>query len=244
MQDLAVQVGGRSLKVAIRRSAQARRMAIRVDQVRGVVLVLPARASLAEGERFLRAHLDWLAQRLSSLPRGRPLTDGASVPLLGRPHPIRHRPDARRGVWVEDGAIQVSGAPDHVGRRVGDFLKTEARRLLVPKVQAMALRLDRRPARITIKDTVSRWGSCSAQGVIALSWRLVMAPEWVGDYVAAHEAAHLAELNHSPQFWALVHGLGVDARQGRDWLKRHGGDLHAYGQGGEGTDGAGQGSPS
>lgn len=239
IEELAVLVDGRSFKVAIRRMARARRMAIRVDAVRGVVLVLPVRASLAEGERFLRAHLDWLGQRVGALPGGRPLVAGASVPLLGRLHVICHRPDARRGVWVEDGAIQVSGTHDHVGRRVGDFLKAEARRVLVPKVQAMAARLERSPARVTLKDTVSRWGSCSAQGVIALSWRLVMAPEWVGDYVAAHEAAHLAELNHSPRFWALVDLLGVDARQGRAWLKRHGGDLHRYGQ-----IVPGQGSPS
>lgn len=233
-EEVAVQVDGRSFNVVVRRMAQARRMAIRVDAVRGVVLVLPVRASLAEGERFLHAHLDWLGQRLRALPGGRPLIAGATVPLLGLPHAIRHRPDARRGVWVEDGTIQVSGAHDHVGRRVGDFLKAEAKRVLVPKVQTMAARLDRSPARVTLKDTVSRWGSCSAQGVIALSWRLVMAPEWVADYVAAHEAAHLAEMNHSPRFWALVDRLGVDARRGRSWLKQHGGELHRYGQGASG----------
>lgn len=234
---LSIAIDGKMREITIRRSPLARTMALRVDAVRGVVLVLPSRATLKDGERFLRGHLDWLAERLRLLPGRLPLVAGTSVPLGGLPHPIIHRPEARRGVWVEDGAIQVSGDPAHVARRVGDFLRAEARRVLIPKVHAMAARLERRPSRVSLKDTVSRWGSCSAQGAIALSWRLVMAPDWVADYVVAHEAAHLAELNHSPAFWALVAGLGVDVRRGRAWLRRHGGELHAYDTAPTGTEG-------
>ncbi|MBR9972599.1 M48 family metallopeptidase [Magnetospirillum sp. J10] len=203
-------------------------MSLRVDPVRGVVLVLPSRARLSDARIFLRTHRDWLIERLHRLPQSIALTPGATVPLLGQDHLIRHHPEARRGVWRQDGEIHVSGHIDHVPRRVVDFLKAEARRLMVAKAHELAARIDRKPSRISVKDTVSRWGSCSAQGAIALSWRLVMAPDWVATYVVGHEVAHLVELNHSPAFWAVVTSLGVDHHGARTWLKTNGAHLHRY----------------
>lgn len=228
LETLELVVAGRAVAVTVRRSPLARRISLRVDGVRGVVLVLPSRAALADAHRFVLAQHDWLAARLGVLPTAQRLTPGVVVPLWGTDHPIRHRPDARRGVWLEDGEIHVSGQEDHVSRRVGDFLRAEGRRVLVAKVHDLAARIGRKPARVTLKDTVSRWGSCSSQGVIALSWRLVMAPPAVADYVAGHEVAHLAELNHSPAFWAIVRSLGVDHHGGRAWLKAHGAALHRF----------------
>lgn len=225
---LELEVDGRTVPVTVRRSPLARRMSLRVDAVRGVVLVLPTHGRLAEARAFLLSHGDWLGQRLAKLPFRQALGIGQQVPLLGAAHLIRHRPDTRRGVWVEGGEIHVSGQQEHVSRRVGDFLRAEARRLMVTKTHDLAARIGRKPSRVTVKDTVSRWGSCSAQGAIALSWRLVMAPTFVLDYVVGHEVAHLAELNHSPAFWAIVRSLGVDHHGGRAWLKAHGASLHLY----------------
>lgn len=228
LEDLEVDMDGRPVAVTVRRSPLARRMSLRVDAVRGVVLVLPSRGRLADARRFLLSHGDWLRQRLQKLPDRQALGIGQTVPLLGVAHAVRHRPDTRRGVWVEAGEIHVSGQPEHASRRVGDFLRAEARRLMVVKAHELAARIGRKPSRITVKDTVSRWGSCSAQGAIALSWRLVMAPGFVLDYVVGHEVAHLAELNHSPAFWAIVQSLGVDHHGGRVWLKAHGASLHRF----------------
>ena len=228
LDPVVLDINGLRAEVTVRRSALARSMSLRVDAVRGIVLVLPPRARQADALRFLYSHTDWLSERLQKLPQALALCDGARVPLLGRDHLIRHHPEARRGVWVEQDEIHVSGQADHVGRRVGDFLKAEAKRRMNAKVHDLAARIDRKPSRITVKDTVSRWGSCSAQGAIALSWRLVMAPEAVMEYVVGHEVAHLAELNHSPAFWAIVAGLGVDHHGGRRWLKAHGAHLHRY----------------
>lgn len=225
---IPLDLGGRIVSVTVKRSALARRISLRVDPARGAVLMLPAKARLAEGERFLLAHRVWLAERLARLPGPVALADGAAVPLLGVPHAVRHVPGARRGVWVEDGEILVSGLPEHVGRRVADFLRAEAKRLIVPRAHEMAARLDRKPGRITVKDTRSRWGSCSSSGDLAFSWRLVLAPEQVLDYVVAHEVAHLVEMNHSPAFWAVVDGLVGDARGPRRWLKTHGAGLHRF----------------
>lgn len=225
---IPLDLGGRTVSVTVKRSALARRISLRVDPARGPVLMLPAKARLAEGERFLLAHRVWLAERLARLPQKIALEDGVTVPLLGQPHPIRHAPEARRGVWIEDGVLLVSGLPEHVGRRAADFLKAEAKRLIVPRAHAMAARVDRKPGRITVKDTRSRWGSCSSAGDLAFCWRLVLAPEQVLDYVVAHEVAHLVEMNHSPAFWAVVAGLVGDVKKPKGWLKTHGPGLHRF----------------
>lgn len=227
-ETVDLDLGGRSVQVAVKRSALARRISLRIDPARGAVLMLPVKARLAEGERFLLAHRVWLAERLARLPGPVALADGASVPLLGVPHPVRHVPGARRGVWVEGGEILVSGLPEHVGRRTADFLKSEAKRLITPRAQDMAARLGRKPGRITVKDTRSRWGSCSSSGDLAFSWRLVLAPEQVFDYVVAHEVAHLVQMNHSPAFWAVVETLVGDHRPARRWLKVNGAGLHRF----------------
>lgn len=227
--SIALDVGGRVVQVAVRRSPLAKRTAIRIDPVRGVVLVLPVRASRAEAERFLLGHRAWVAERLIRLPAAQSLEPGQSIPILGEPHVIRHCPDARRGVWIEAGEVRVSGLVEHVPRRVTAFLRTHARTVIARHVAELSVRLGRPVGRLTIRDTSSRWGSCSARGDLSFSWRLVLAPEWVLSYVVAHELAHLIEMNHSPSFWAVVAGLSPDAARARTWLKRHGAGLHLIG---------------
>jgi predicted metal-dependent hydrolase len=227
---LSLDLGDRKVPVTVRRSALARRTSLRIDAIRGVVLVLPLKASLAEATRFVNAHRVWVAERLARLPVARPLEDGAVIPILGIDHTIRHCPQARRGVWIEEGFLNVSGLPDQVGRRVQAFLKQHARLLIGKRVAALSATFDRKPGRITVRDTRSRWGSCSARGDLSFSWRLVMAPDWVLSYVVAHELAHLVEMNHSPDFWSVVAGLCPDAARARMWLKRHGAGLHRFGE--------------
>jgi hypothetical protein len=156
--------------------------------------------------------------------------DGAIIPVFGVPHRIRHLPD-RIGppVAVADGEIRVRGMPDHLARRVQQHLAHLAGRELSRRTRDFAARVDRKPARITIRDTRSRWGSCSSEGNISFSWRLVLAPEAVVDYVVAHEVAHLAEMNHGPRFWKLVRTLCPDPQTPRLWLKRHRSLLFSYG---------------
>lgn len=220
---------GRMVAVMVRRSARARRLALRLDPAIGPVVVLPERASLADAERFLLRYRQWLAERLIDLPARVALEPGAAVPILGIEHEIRHAPAARRGVWVEDGGLNVSGQVEHVPRRALDFLKAEAKRRIYPHAFELAARLGRTPCRVTVRDTRSRWGSCSSRGDLSFSWRLVMAPEEVLTYVVAHEVAHLVEMNHSPAFWRVVASLAGEAASARRWLKAHGARLHRYG---------------
>jgi predicted metal-dependent hydrolase len=129
----------------------------------------------------------------------------------------------------ENGVVTAPGAPEHLARRVTDFLKAEARREIALRTRAKAASLGKPVTAITIRDTKSRWGSCNSAGRIAFSWRLIMAPEFVLDYVVAHEVAHLAELNHGVRFWRLCASLTeADPKAARAWLKRHGPELHSY----------------
>lgn len=213
-------------RVQWRRSPRARRISLRIDPRHGaVVITLPPRGSRAAGMALLMDHAAWVAERLAALPGATAFAHGASVPLSGVPHRIRHVPAGRGGAWLEQGEIHVAGAVEFLPRRVEDFLRAEARRRLGVLVAAKAGTLGLRPRRITIKDTRSRWGSCSPDGCLMFSWRLVMAPATVQDYVVAHEVAHLRHMDHGPRFWALVDTLTPHAVAAIPWLRDHGGGL-------------------
>lgn len=217
-------------EVEWRRSARARRVTLRIDPAAGAVVVtLPPRAGRGQGMALLQANSRWVADRLGALAPHVAFADGAVVPLLGVPHPIRHEPRGLGGVWLEEGAIRVAGDPAFLSRRVADWLRAEARRRITPLALDHAARIGRSVRRIAIKDQRSRWASCAPDGTLAFSWRLVMAPEWVLDYVVAHEVAHLREMNHSARFWAVVTSLTPHTQAAKAWLGRHGARLLRYG---------------
>jgi predicted metal-dependent hydrolase len=215
-----------SVPVVWRRSQRARRISLRIDpKTASVVVTLPMRAARGAGIALLTTHQDWAAGKLAALPKAAPFADGSVIPLHGVPHTIRHMPGARGAAWARDGEIQVAGRPEFLSRRVLDFLRAEARLrlsgLALAKAQAAGLAY----TRLTIKDTSSRWGSCASNGSLAFSWRLVMAPPEVQDYVAAHEVAHLRHMNHGRRFWVLVRELTPHADVAMPWLHEHGARL-------------------
>ena len=216
--------------VSIRVSSRARRIALRVDAAeRKVELVLPPGVPTSQGLRFLAAKRGWIAARLAALPRPVPFAEGVIVPVLGIPHRIR-REDAAAAppVAIRNGEIRVGGDPAHVERRVRDHLVAMARSEFARRARPLAARIGRKVTRVNVRDTKSRWGSCSGQGNLSFSWRLIFAPEWVIDYVVAHEVAHLAEMNHGPRFWRLVESLSSESTAARIWLKRHRSRLFSY----------------
>jgi predicted metal-dependent hydrolase len=225
-----IQIGERAVDIAIRHSPRARRIALRIDStLRGAELVLPTGAREAEGLAFATARGEWLLARIDELPPRIVFRDGVSIPLGGEPVTIRHAPNQKIGVERQDDALMVGGREEHLSRRLQDWLRREARRVISPVAWEMAGRLDTKPARISIRDQRSRWGSCSSTGALSFNWRLILAPPFVLQYVTAHEVAHMREMNHSPAFWSLVDELTEHHPTGRQWLKSNGGDLHAYG---------------
>jgi predicted metal-dependent hydrolase len=179
---------------------------------------------------FAEAQAGWIAARLKRLPARRPFADGVELPLFGRPHRVRHRPDRRGAVWIEGVEIHVAGRAEHLPRRLRDWLAVEMRRRLVPLVRQKAARIERMVRRITVRDSRSRWGSCGPDGTLSFSWRLVFAPPEVLDYLVAHEVAHLVHLNHGPRFWALAQALCEGPIEPPEaWLRQNGEVLLQYG---------------
>jgi predicted metal-dependent hydrolase len=221
--------------VRMRRHRQARRYTLRIDAAsREVVLTMPPRGSVKEAKEFARKHGGWIAARLKRLPEAAPFAHGIEVPLRGIMHRIVHRRGERGTVWTETDPhgrrlLCVAGEAPHIDRRVGDFLKREAARDLASASRRSAQRLGVAIKRISVRDQSSRWGSCSNTGVLSFSWRLILAPPFVLEYLAAHEVAHLVELNHSPRFWRLVRRIYPDFERPKVWLDVHGTDLHRYG---------------
>jgi predicted metal-dependent hydrolase len=233
-EKLLIASAGRRISVVIKRNPRARRLILRVDEALGLpILTLPSRTSLSSGEDFLRRNLAWLEERLRRLSPASPFSHGAVFPLRGSPCRIVSR--RGRGIVAlerrDSGAVlNVPGEPEFLPRRVNTWLRREARRDLERAVMRHAEALGRKPKGIRIGDPKSRWGSCSSQGVLTFSWRLVLAPTKVLDYLAAHETAHLKEMNHGPKFWALVERLDPDYEAARAWLNKGGVALAAVGR--------------
>ncbi len=226
---------GHVYPVIIRRTAQARRYTLRVKAAtREAVLTMPSRGSMATAKDFAARHGGWLAARFQKLPDMVDFTSGALVPLRGVQHVIVHRPASRGGAWTESGidgtpVIAVAGEASFIARRVRDLLKREARRDIDEAARRHAAKLGVSIKKISIKDTVSRWGSCASDGSLSFSWRMVLAPPFVLDYIAAHEVAHRVEMNHSSRYWRVVASIFPDYERAEAWLKRHGAELHRWG---------------
>jgi predicted metal-dependent hydrolase len=221
--------------VRVRRHRQARRYTLRIQAAtREVILTMPPRGSLKEAREFAQKHGGWIAARLNRIPEAAPFADGTIVPLRGVAHRVVHRRSSRGTVWLETDArgerlLCVAGDMPHINRRVTAYLKEQARRDLEAASRHYAAQLGTRIKRICVRDQTSRWGSCSTTGALSFSWRLILAPPYVLDYLAAHEVAHLVEMNHSPRFWRLLAKLAPEMKRAKTWLDVHGGDLHRYG---------------
>ncbi|MBV8663621.1 MAG: M48 family metallopeptidase, partial [Hyphomicrobiales bacterium] len=226
--------GGQVSRIALKRVATSRRFTLRVrSATRDVLLTMPSRSTLKSAREFAERHAAWIGVRLERLPRPVAFVEAATTPLRGVEHTIVHRPGERGVAWTEIGAqgplLCVSGDKPHISRRVTDFLKREARKDIEAAVARHAGKLGVAPRRITLRDTVSRWGSCSSTGALNFSWRLILAPPEILDYLAAHEVSHIVHMNHSPMFWKLTRRLFPETEAAEAWLKAHGANLHRFG---------------
>lgn len=225
-----LEVGGAAADVRIRVDGRAKRISIKVDRVGGgITLTAPSRAMLPEARRFLKSRSQWVEARKAESVKRTPFADGAAIPVHGRLREIIHDPSAPDPVRLTETAIIVSGTAELLPTLLTNFFKAEARRALKEASERHAATLGKTIAGLTIRDQKTRWGSCSSSGKLSFSWRLAMAPPYVLEYLAAHEAAHLRHMNHGPKFWNLVASLDPNWRKAEDWLKRHGPNLRRYG---------------
>jgi predicted metal-dependent hydrolase len=222
-------------QIEVKRHPAARRYTLRVRETsRNIILTMPTRGSLGQAKSFAERNIGWIETRLKRLPEAIPFVAGEEVPLRGISHRIVHRPDMRGTVWTEQNSngtalLYVAGKSAHASRRVRDFLKREAKRELTMASRRYAEILEVSIRAVSVRDTASRWGSCSHSGSLSFSWRLILAPPFVLDYLAAHEIAHRIELNHSKRFWNVVDRIFPDRRSAEAWLRANGSSLHRYG---------------
>ena len=228
-----IELKGRPVEVAVRISPRARSYRLTVPHHGDPVLTLPSNGRWPDAEAFLGRHAGWLEARLErAAPRTR-FADGEMVPLRGVPHLIRPTGKVRGQVSVaeRDGmaVLLVPGEPPHLARRLTDWLKQEAHDDLSARSAVHAATLGVEVKSVAMRSQASRWGSCSSTGRLNYNWRLILAPPFVLDYVAAHEVAHLVHMNHSVQFWRTVKRALPGMEVGRDWLKANGKELMGIG---------------
>lgn len=215
------------IPIMVRRSARAKRISLRVSGLDGrVTLTLPLGLAEREGLDFALQKSDWLRHQVASKANVFPVVLGVELPVEGQYLLVVQ--GMGREVVMSDVQIAVPGAADQVGRKLKGYLKTLARERLTAASDRYARLLGLQYRRLTLRDARSRWGSCSSQGALMYSWRLVMAPSEILDYVAAHEVAHLAQMNHTPAFWAVLGDLYGDYAPIRRWLHKNGPALHNF----------------
>ena len=228
----------KNITIRLEVNPRAKRLILRIDSKKGeAVAVAPSKKKLGEAAAFAKSKIHWIAAQLDKTTQDTlHFQDGAIIPLRGVPCQLTTSGSGRLPKLVENTdtpeaplTLHLPGAPENLPARALRYFKKAAKDDLSKAVAFHAERLNVKPARISIKDTRSRWGSCSHAGNLSFSWRLILADPYVLDYVAAHEVAHLKEMNHSPAFWAEVERTYPDWKPARNWLRTHGARLHAIG---------------
>ena len=227
------EVDGEMVEVAVRISVRARNYRLSLPHAGGPVLTVPSHGRWQEAQAFLNRQRAWLGARLQRAAKPVSFTRGAVIPLRGVDHRIVPTGRIRGRVEVAEDSgeltLLVPGEPAHRSRRLMDWLKEQAQIDLEKRVAVHARRLGVDYKSVAMRSQATRWGSCSTTGRLNFNWRLVLAPPFVLDYVAAHEVAHLVEMNHSDAFWATVEQTLPSMNRGRAWLKAHGRQLMVYG---------------
>ena len=213
----------------VNKSARAKKLTLRIDsKERIVVLTLPRYCSQKKAFEFIKNHEEWVKTTLQKLPERRLFFNGEKISLFGKEIKIQHAPERRLGVKLEGETLLVSGEKEFLHRRIKDYIKKKAKDEFYKRSKKYAQKLGEEIHDITIKDTKSRWGSCSSLNNLNYNWRISLAPEFVINYLIVHEVAHLKHQNHSNSFWQCVERLCPDYEQGERWLKEHGKELYGY----------------
>jgi predicted metal-dependent hydrolase len=225
--------------VTLRVNRRARRVSLRLDRTRReIVATAPSPRRLSEAAAFARERAVWIAERMAELPDATPIHPGMTLEVFGEP--VRRETGTGRAKWSpasggEPARIAAMGEGEGYARAVILMLKKRALAVLTERTEVYAAMLGAPPPKVAVADAKGRWGSCrpglrGGAASIRYSWRLALAPFEVADYVAAHECAHLLELNHGPRFWAHVRALVGEAKPHRAWLRAEGARLHAFGR--------------
>jgi predicted metal-dependent hydrolase len=225
-------IEGKSLPLVVRKNSKAKRLTLRLRPEAGgeIILTLPLYHSKRQVAEFIEKSKPWLEKQMARIFQKLPYAEGMALPVFGKHYELRHKPSQSFRSWWGEDHLLIHAPPEKFGMYVEKSLYQLATQFLTARTRLYAGQLNKSVNRITLRDTRSRWGSCSPNGNISYSWRLVFAPEQVADYLCAHEVAHLVEMNHSPQFWRIVEGFRPDYNSLRQWLRQNGKSLFQYGE--------------
>lgn len=220
-------------RLKLRMSKRAKKIALRLDNKgHEIHLVVPERASMHKAYHFAKTHEGWIKEKLDSLPAPLPFIDGAVIPLFGEDITLDIYSDTTlktSSIDLNNKTLSIKTNKDDPSSRITRFLKEQARSKLSDLACKKAAQIKKPVKAIHVRDTKSRWGSCSPDGTLSFSWRIIFAPYEAFDYLVAHEVAHLIHKNHGPQFWALCEDLCLDYKTGKNWIRSHGHTLMRYG---------------
>lgn len=217
------------MEIKIIKSPSAKRLTLRIDAKERIpVLSIPPRCSSTRAVDFVNQHREWIAESLTKIPIAKSFEDGETISILGKTYVICHSPQSRRGVYIEENILYVSGAKEFLHRRICDYIKKAAKKEFLMISQQLANKINCQVKSVSIKDTKSRWGSCSSLDNINYNWRIALAPDFVIYYLIAHEVSHLKHPDHSKNFWQCVKNLDPHCAEGRHWLKTKGKELYLY----------------
>ena len=210
-------------------SFKYKRLTLRIDTKNAqAVLSIPKLCSKKKAYEFVVSKQEWIIKHLSNLPKTKDFEDGETFSLFGQNITVCHLKDSNRSVYREDNNLFVGGDIAFLHRRIKDYIKREAKKEFFKLSKEMAGAIDCHVENVFIKDTKSRWGSCSSLNNINYNWRIMLAPLKVIDYLVAHEVSHLEHQDHSTQFWNCVDDLAEDLEYGKNWLKKNGRYLNQY----------------
>lgn len=224
--DISAEVG---IDIKVIRSPRIGKLILRIDsKERLPVLSVPHFCSQRRAVKFVNENMDWILQSLAKLPEIKKFSDGETISLFGQNITISHRPQEKGGVWIENDLLCVSGDSQFLHRRIRDYIRRRAKDEFYMRSKKLAEQIGCTLNGVVIKDTKSRWGSCSSLNNINYSWRIALAPNFVIDYLMAHEVSHLLHQDHSESFWKCVAKLCPEWSKGNSWLRRNGKTLYAY----------------
>ncbi len=225
--------GENQINVRVRIHARSKHYRLSISAAGEPILSVPTKGKVKDAEAFLRRQINWLEVRLKRRAPPISFVEGVEIPLRGIEHILVGTDKLRGQVSIQTGneinELHVPGGAEHMARRLTDWLKKQALIDLKQRSGFHAERLGVAHGAISIRAQSTRWGSCSSQGNLSYNWRLILAPPFVLDYVAAHEVAHICEMNHSAAFWDKVAQTLPDMELGKNWLKANGNQLMGYG---------------
>ena len=217
------------MDIKIIQSANSRKLILHIDNKERVpVLSIPKYCTRKRAINFVNENMDWILETLQKLPERKYFSDGEKISLFGKNVTITHCPTARCGVRLDLDKLIVSGGAEFLHRRVKDYIRQKAETEFYNLSVSLAAKIGCKINNISIKDTKSRWGSCSSLNNINYNWRIALAPQYVINYLMAHEVSHLKHQDHSQAFWQCVAELDKDWQKGRDWLQKNGRILYTY----------------